>query len=160
MYHIGEKTLIRRAVGAIVSYGPRFLLVHKVKINAEGGKENIQGEWDFVKGGVEDNENLKIAMLRELEEETGSSNYDFIKQFEEKICFDFPPNLREKIRYDGQETTMFHFEYVGDPSSLKPLDNEIDEIMFVKKEDVLKNLTHTDTRKFFDKYFSTFRYDG
>ncbi|MCJ8007345.1 NUDIX hydrolase [Lederbergia wuyishanensis] len=148
--------MIRRAVGAIVSYGPRFLLVHKVKINAIGGKENIQGELDFVKGGVEDNEDLKMAMLRELEEETGSSSYALIKQFEEKICFEFPPDLRTKIGYDRQETTMFHFEYVGDPSSLKPLDNEIDEIMFVEIEDVLKKLTHSDTRKFFEKYFSTF----
>ncbi|MBS4218249.1 NUDIX hydrolase [Bacillus sp. FJAT-49711] len=143
----------RRAVGAVVSHGPQFLLVHKVKINAGGVKEDIQGEWDFVKGGVENHEDLKIAMIRELEEETGSSSYAFIKQFVEKICFEFPTDLREKIGYDRQETTMFHLEFVGNPSCLKPLDNEIDEIIFVAKEDVLKRLTYLDTKEFFEKHF-------
>ncbi|MCR2822699.1 NUDIX domain-containing protein [Lederbergia panacisoli] len=145
--------MIRKAVGAIVSYGLRFMIVHKVKINAEGGKKNIQGEWDFVKGGVEDNEDLKRAMSRGLAEETGSSSYEFIKQFDEKIRFDFPPVLREKIGYARQETVMFHVEFVGDPSCLMPLDNEIEQIIFVGKKDVLKKLTHSDTKEFFKKYF-------
>ncbi|MBS4196521.1 NUDIX hydrolase [Lederbergia citri] len=148
--------MIRRAVGAIVTYGQQFLIIHKVKINTGGRKVDIKGEWDFVKGGVEDNEDLKQAILRELEEETGSTNYKFIKQFDEKICFEFPSNLRNKIGFDRQETTLFHFEYVSDPRCLKPLDNEIEEIMFVEKEEVLKKLTHMDTKEFFGKYFSTF----
>lgn len=152
MYLIGESQMIRRAVGAIVSYGQQYLIVHKVKINAEGGKKDIQGEWDFVKGGVEGNEDLKQAMLRELEEETGSTNYKFIKQFDEKICFEFPSDLRNKIGFDRQETTMFHFEYVGDPNGLKPTDNEIDEITFIEEGEMLKRLTHIDTKKFFTKY--------
>lgn len=148
--------MIRRAVGAIVTYGKQFLIIHKVKINTSGGKEDIKGEWDFVKGGVNENEDLQKAMLRELEEETGSKSYKCIKQFNEKISFDFPPNLRTKIGYDRQEMTMFHFEYVGDPNGLKPQDNEIDEMMFVEKEAILKKLTHFDTIKFFQNNFSTF----
>ncbi|MBW8350371.1 NUDIX hydrolase [Bacillus sp. IITD106] len=144
--------MIRRAVGAIVTYNQQFLIVHKVKITTGGGKEDAQGEWDFVKGGVEDNEELKQAMVRELEEETGSANYKFIKQFDEKICFEFPSDLKNKIGFDRQETTMFHFEYVGDPNGLNPTDNEIDEITFIEKGEMLKRLTHIDTKEFFTKY--------
>lgn len=46
--------MIRKAVGAIVSYGEKFILVHKVNINTILGKEKVKGEWDFIKGGVKE----------------------------------------------------------------------------------------------------------
>ncbi|MGE8203010.1 NUDIX hydrolase [Heyndrickxia sp. NPDC080065] len=146
--------MIRRAVGAIVTYNDKFLIVHKVKINTDVGKEDIQGEWDFIKGGVKKDEaDLKQTVLRELKEETGSTNYKFIKQFHEKIHFNFPLHLQQKIGYQGQETTMFHLEYLGDLTDLKPIDNEINNIQFIKKENVLNVLTHNETKDFFMKFW-------
>ncbi|MGM9986198.1 MAG: NUDIX domain-containing protein, partial [Bacillaceae bacterium] len=100
-----------------------------------------------------DEVDLKRAILRELEEETGSTSYRYIKQYDEKICFEFPDDIRTKIGYEKQETTMFHFEYSGDETCLQPLDNEIDDIRFTTKENVLHQLTHDDTKNFFVKYF-------
>lgn len=81
--------MIRNAVGAIIFQGTEFLLVHKVKIcslpNTDG---NSKSEWDFPKGGVEKSDkNLIGAILRELEEETGSTDYKIMKQLDEKISF-------------------------------------------------------------------------
>jgi putative (di)nucleoside polyphosphate hydrolase len=148
--------MIRNAVGAIIFQGTEFLLVHKVKIrsltNTDG---NIKGEWDFPKGGVEKSDkNLEGAILRELEEETGSTDYKIIKQLDEKICFSFTTDFTNKTGYKKQETTMFIVEYVGDRSDLLPKDSEISEIEFLKSDEVFERLTHNDTKKFFTNVLS------
>ena len=43
------------------------------------------GHWDFVKGNVEPNESEKDTVIRELREETGIADAQFIKGFREKI---------------------------------------------------------------------------
>jgi putative (di)nucleoside polyphosphate hydrolase len=94
--------MIRKAVGAIITQGDEILLVHKVKMmDGKKGPEQTQGQWDFPKGGVlPSDENLSNALLRELREETGSTQYRIIKQFEKKICFEFPKLLKEKLGFD------------------------------------------------------------
>jgi bis(5'-nucleosidyl)-tetraphosphatase len=43
------------------------------------------GHWDFVKGNVEPNESEKDTVIRELQEETGIVDAQFIDDFKEKI---------------------------------------------------------------------------
>lgn len=43
------------------------------------------GHWDFVKGNVEPNENERDTVMRELKEETGIVDAQFIDVFREKI---------------------------------------------------------------------------
>ena len=43
------------------------------------------GHWDFVKGNVEPNESEKDTVVRELREETGITDAQFIEGFREKI---------------------------------------------------------------------------
>ena len=43
------------------------------------------GHWDFVKGNVEPNESEKDTVIRELQEETGIVDAQFIEDFREKI---------------------------------------------------------------------------
>jgi bis(5'-nucleosidyl)-tetraphosphatase len=45
------------------------------------------GHWDFVKGNVEPNENEKETVVRELREETGITNAQFINDFRESIAY-------------------------------------------------------------------------
>ncbi len=148
--------MIRKAVGAIVKYNDKFLLIHKVKIMDAGDAPiEIEGEWDFPKGGIKlDDLDLKKAILRELKEETGSNQYLIIKEFKEKITFTFPPAIRDKSGYQSQETTMFLVEYVGDINDLNPQDEEIDEIYFISKEEVMKKLHHQEMKDFFLKISS------
>lgn len=144
--------MIRKAVGAIVFQGEHYLIVHKTNIHTKTGKKPINGEWDIVKGGVESSdENLNEAILRELKEETGSTQFQIVKPFEEKICFEFPAHVKEKIGFDRQETTVFLVEYIGNQASLQPIDDEISEIQFVEKDQWLQKLTHIDTREFVKK---------
>lgn len=146
--------MIRKAVGAIVFKGNKFLIINKTKINTNQGKENIKGEWDFVKGGVEDKDNsLHDSLLRELKEETGSTEYKVVKQLAEKINFEFSDVIKKKIGYERQETSMFLVEFLGDADKLIPFDNEICNIRFLEKENVLKMLSHLDTKDYFMKHF-------
>ncbi|MFS0821883.1 NUDIX hydrolase [Bacillus sp. 1P02SD] len=144
--------MIRQAVGAIVYKDHQFLLVHKVKV----GSEKIPGEWDFIKGGIEESdESPRHAMLRELKEETGSTDFFMVKEFEENICFEFPDKMKPKIGFERQETTMFLVEYTGDIEDLSPIDEEIAELQWLAKTEVLNKLTHDDTRSFFIKNLSS-----
>ncbi|RPF50409.1 NUDIX domain-containing protein [Aquisalibacillus elongatus] len=142
--------MIRKAVGAIVFQGNKFLIVHKTKINTNKGKQIIEGEWDFIKGGIEkDDMDLSETLLRELEEETGSKEYKVVKEFDEKICFEFPDEIKPKVGYDKQETTIFLVEFLGDINALNPNDNEISDLKFIEKDKVAEILTHHDTKEFF-----------
>ncbi|WP_432363825.1 NUDIX domain-containing protein [Sporosarcina sp. UB5] len=133
--------MLRRAVGAIVFQGNKFLIVHKTNINTLEGKQIIKGEWDFIKGGVEENDkDLYDGLLRELHEETGSIEYKVVKEFQEKIRFDFPSEIEVKIGYAKQETTMFLVEFLGDINSLSPNDNEISDLKFIEKDKVVAKI--------------------
>ncbi|MEH7385270.1 NUDIX hydrolase [Bacillus sp. JJ1521] len=147
--------MIRHAVGAIVYKDDQFLLVHKIKINTRSGSEKITGEWDFIKGGIkESDDSPRHAILRELNEETGSTDFIILKQFDENINFEFPEKMKMKIGFEGQETTMFLVEFTGDKENLSQLDEEIEELQFLAKNEVIGKLTHEDTRSFFMKNLS------
>jgi putative (di)nucleoside polyphosphate hydrolase len=146
---------IRKAVGAIVYSDNDFLLVHKTKMNTQTGTETIDGEWDFVKGGIEESDKSpRHAILRELEEETGSTDFLIKKQFDEKIYFEFPEKMKKKIGYECQETTMFLVEFTGSKCDLAPVDEEIADLQFIPENEVADKLTHEDTRSFFMKKLS------
>lgn len=139
---------IRKAVGAVVFQNKEYLLVHKVK---NANNEAVIGHWDLPKGGIEEqDEDLEMAILRELKEETGSDNYSIVGMFDNKICFTFP----DTYAYDSQETVMFYVEYFGDRNDLNPQDDEIDEIMFYSKDDLLKIIQLNETFEFLEKVYN------
>lgn len=134
---------IRQAVGSVVFQNNEYLLVHKVK--SINGNADIIGHWDFSKGGVEESDkDLESAVLRELKEETGSDKFRIISRFDKQICFTFPKGHK----YDRQETVMFYIEYFGDREDLKPQDNEIDDIRFFNRHDLMGIINLEETREF------------
>ncbi|GIO30937.1 MULTISPECIES: NUDIX hydrolase [Paenibacillus] len=142
--------MIRKAVGAIVEHDGKVMLVHKVK----GAQGKIKAMWDFPKGGIEPQDvTLEQALFRELKEETGSTNYEIMKRYDDKILFLFDRATREKIGFERQETTMFHVVYRGDGTDLTPEDDEIDEIRFFARERI-PELLFPESREFFAKHVS------
>lgn len=47
------------------------------------------GHWDFVKGNIEKGEMLKETVIREIEEETGIIDVNFIEGFEDKVEYHY-----------------------------------------------------------------------
>ncbi|SOC40648.1 NUDIX domain-containing protein [Ureibacillus acetophenoni] len=144
--------MIRKAVGAIVYQGTEILLVYKVKRSLlKDEDQHYLGKWDFPKGGVENgDQTIENSILRELKEETGSTQYEVINQLDEKIRFSFNKDFTNKTGFTEQETTMFLVKYVGDRSDLVPNDNEIKEIKFVPVDEAGDILTHEETKKLFE----------
>ena len=77
---LGENQLFReKSCGAVVFFEKskiKYLLLHYEA-----------GHWDFVKGNVESGENEKDTVIRELEEETGLVDAQFVEGFREKIAY-------------------------------------------------------------------------
>ena len=94
---IEEKSLVRQAVGAVIRYKDKYILVYKVKImEITQSPKDIKGEWDFVKGGIKSHEKSKEkALFRELKEEAGSTHYRIIKEYSKKLRFEFPSDIPE-----------------------------------------------------------------
>lgn len=156
LIHIEEidvfgSTKIRKAVGAIIiESSNKVLLVHKANIcNSKDG--NIKADsWDFIKGGVKENEAMLDALKREIFEETGIKHFVIKKEFDEKICFEFPHDLKDVIGYDKQETTMYLVQMDEPQSNLKCIDDEIDEYEFVDIDSVSVRLSQEETQEFWN----------
>ncbi|MFS0785089.1 NUDIX domain-containing protein [Shouchella sp. 1P09AA] len=145
--------MIRKAVGAIVVTKNAYVLVCKSWQNTKDGKERIEDEWDIAKGGVErEDETLEAAILRELYEETGSHAFTLRDQFTEKLTFAFPSEVKRKIGFTGQETTVFLVEFTGDLEDLTPKDKEISKLKAVCPDELMDYLAHDETKQFFRKY--------
>lgn len=86
-----------RSAGAVVFYQegtaePEFLLLHYTA-----------GHWDFPKGNIEIGENEKQAATREIREETGIADVEFLDGFRMKIEY----NYRHSKRLVQKEVALF-----------------------------------------------------
>ena len=76
-------------------------------------------QWQMPQGGVDRGEDPRDAAFRELEEEVGvtSSLVDLLEETEDWLYYDFPAELRIKLkqrgRYLGQRQKWFAFRFKG-----------------------------------------------
>jgi bis(5'-nucleosidyl)-tetraphosphatase len=86
-----------RSAGAVVFYKegsaePEYLLLHYTA-----------GHWDFPKGNIEAGENEKQAATREIREETGITDVEFLDDFRMKIDYKY----RHGRRLVHKEVVLF-----------------------------------------------------
>jgi putative (di)nucleoside polyphosphate hydrolase len=62
--------------------------------------------WQLPQGGVKEGEELRLAMLRELEEEIGTNEVDILGILDQPIRYDWPAHLHHR-GYQGQEQHYF-----------------------------------------------------
>ena len=83
--------------------------------------DNPKNFWQMPQGGVDKGESFLNAAYRELEEETGMKNLEFIKEIEGTMTYELPEHLLGIIwkgKYKGQKQKWFLMRYLGN-------DNEI-----------------------------------
>jgi len=105
---------LRTGVGIVV-------LNKKNKVFVAKRIDNPKNFWQMPQGGVDKGESFLNAAYRELEEETGMKNLEFIKEIEGMMTYELPEHLLGIIwkgKYKGQKQKWFLMRYLGN-------DNEI-----------------------------------
>ena len=101
------------------------------------------GHWDFVKGNVEPNESEKDTVIRELQEETGIVDAQFVDGFKEKIEYFYRrqgTTVHKKVIFFLIETqteqVKLSFEHVG--FTWLKYQDALEKLTFRNAKDVLQ----------------------
>lgn len=112
----------RTNVGALLfNADGRVLVARRADMpNAEGAA----GGWQLPQGGVDDGEDLRVAVLRELAEEIGTDKAEIIEEYPGWLTYDFPPDLaasgfRIAQTYRGQRQKWFALRFLGVESDIR-----------------------------------------
>ena len=107
----------------------------------------LDGVWQIPQGGIEKNEDEDVAILRELEEELGTSNFKIIKKMDERLKYVLPPKIREKFKSGayGQIQRYYLLYFFGDDNEIR-FDNqkkpEFKDFKWVEFIEPVKNVTY------------------
>lgn len=96
---------------------------------AKWNGDHSAAKWQMPQGGIDDGEDPKTAALRELEEETGTSNGEIIGETEGWLTYDLPDELLGqalKGKYRGQIQKWFAVRFLGQDSeiNINPTDHK------------------------------------
>lgn len=72
--------------------------------------------WQMPQGGIDPQEDIEAAALRELKEETGTHKAHILRILQTPIRYDLPPHLIGKIwggKYRGQDQTWVAMRFTG-----------------------------------------------
>jgi putative (di)nucleoside polyphosphate hydrolase len=86
--------------------------------NAEGSA----GGWQLPQGGIDADEDPRAAVLRELEEEIGTSRASIIGEHPGWLTYDLPPALVGVAlggRYRGQRQRWFALQFLGEDQDIR-----------------------------------------
>jgi putative (di)nucleoside polyphosphate hydrolase len=88
--------------------------------NAEGAA----GGWQLPQGGIDPDEDPRMAVLRELAEEIGTDRAEIIAEHPEWLTYDFPPDLaargfRIARHYRGQRQRWFALRFTGTDADIR-----------------------------------------
>jgi putative (di)nucleoside polyphosphate hydrolase len=86
-----------------------------------GERIDTPGAWQMPQGGIDEGEDLETAAMRELQEEVGTNNAEIIRIAEERIRYDLPEHLQNKLWngiFAGQEQVWVAARFQGEDADI------------------------------------------
>ena len=84
--------------------------------------DHPSGYWQMPQGGIDENENPKEAVWREMMEEIGTNKAKLIKVSSQWINYDIPPETLKTLpwghKYIGQRQKWFAFDFLGEDKDI------------------------------------------
>lgn len=121
-----------RSAGAVIfiltGAEPEYLLLHYTATH-----------WDFAKGNIEAGETERQAAIREIREETGITDIEFIEGFSQKISYRY----RKARRLVDKEVTLF---LAKTNTRQVTISHEHIGFAWKKYDDAMKMLTYKNTK--------------
>ncbi|XP_075496703.1 nudix hydrolase 26, chloroplastic [Primulina tabacum] len=80
---------------------------------------DIPDAWQMPQGGIDEKEDPRTAVMRELREETGVTSADIVAEVPYWLTYDFPPEVRDKLNqqwgsnWKGQAQKWFLLKFTG-----------------------------------------------
>jgi putative (di)nucleoside polyphosphate hydrolase len=103
-------------------------------------RNDLTDIWQFPQGGIDEGEEVKEALFRELEEEIGTNDVTILHEYPKWISYDFPPKIANKMKpFVGQKQKYFLVKLSENAKiNIQTKHPEFNAYKFVKVEDVLK----------------------
>ncbi len=108
----------RSAIGIVVANSRNQVLL--------GRRNDMENQWQFPQGGVDENEEPYNAVFRELEEETGirRESVEVVCNTRDYLKYDYPPNVVRQLnvnktwQYAGQQVQFFLLRFHGSDENI------------------------------------------
>ncbi len=118
----------RPNVGIVIFNAQGFTLV--------GERLDSPGSWQYPQGGIDEGEEFDAAARRELYEETGIADADFIAHTEDFLYYDFPPTLvipglTDRFRGQKQRWFLAYWNNAAEAANLKTHTQEFARVAFL-----------------------------
>ena len=107
-------------------------------------RNDIADIWQFPQGGIDEGEEVKDALFREMQEEIGTSDATIIAEYPEWISYDFPPKIAQNMQpYKGQTQRYFLLKLAqGAKIDIDTKHPEFSAYKFVPVDEVLGMTAH------------------
>ena len=124
-------------------------------------RNDLTDIWQFPQGGIDEGEEVKDALFREMEEEIGTNKAEIIASYPEWISYDFPPKILKKMKpYKGQIQKYYLLKLSKDAKiDINTKHPEFSDYKFVSVDEVL-NLTAHFKKPVYEKVVQYFMKEG
>ncbi len=124
-------------------------------------RNDIQDIWQFPQGGIDQGEEVKEALFREMKEEIGTDDASIVAEYPEWISYDFPAKIASKMKpYIGQTQRYFLMKLKSDAViNIHTKHPEFMDYKFVSVDEVLSLTAHF-KKPVYEKVVNHFKAEG
>ena len=124
-------------------------------------RNDLQDIWQFPQGGIDQGEEVKEALFREMKEEIGTDDAQIVGEYPEWISYDFPAKIAMKMKpYTGQTQRYFLMKFDNEAVvNIHTKHPEFMDFKFVSVDEVLDMTAHF-KKNVYKKVINYFRNEG